>query len=231
MLFAMPRKTVPAKKKKSSAPVSSYRPYHPHGEVIFLLAVALVAISFLMVPMNFWLKLTGTFVLLLLLPVNVLREYWPGLPLHALGWRPPTHPQTPWLYSTIVICLAFLPLIIFFTVADPAALAAVSPHGAWIDWLVAEALVAGLWLVQGAFFNGLLLFRLTHLMRPWVAILIVGLITGFAQLFGPGSLQLLLLPAAVALSWLAWQTSSFVPAAIATIGISFIYDLFVRLTV
>jgi len=211
--------------------LAPYRPYHPHGEVIFLLTMAILAIGFLMVPMNFWFKLTGAFVLLTLLPANVLREYWPKLPLHNLGWRQPTHPMTPWLYSTVVTALAFLPLVLFFTVPNPSALVAVAPHGLWLDWLIAEALVAGLWLLQSAFFNGLLLFRLTHLMRPWAAIVVVGLITGIAQLFGPGSLQLLLVPMAIAFSWLAWQTSSFVPAAVATIGVSFLFDLFVRLTV
>lgn len=226
----MPKKVASPVVKKLPRRADDYHPYHPRGEVVFLLTMALLAIGFLMVPMNFWLKLAGAFILLVLLPVNVLREYWPKVPLHDLGWRSPAHPLTPWPYSTVVTVLAFLPLVLFFTVPDPGALVAVAPRGPWLDWLVAEALVSGLWLVQGAFFNGLLLFRLTHLMRPWVAILVVGLITGIAQLFGPGSLQLLLVPVAVALSWMAWQTKSFVPATVATIAISFIFDFFVRLT-
>lgn len=221
------KKTVVKKRTRSTAP---YHPYHPHGEVVFLLTIAVLAIGFLMVPMNFWLKLAGSFILLILLPVNILREYWPKLGLHELGWQAARHPQTPWLYSTVVTALAFLPLVLFFTVQNPAELTAVSPRGAWIDWLVAEALVAGLWLMQSAFFYGLVLFRLSHFLRPWMAVLAVGLLTGIAQMFGPGSLQILLLPAAVALSWMAWQTKSFVPAAVATIGISFLFDLFVRLT-
>lgn len=217
-------------RKKISGVKHSYRPYHPHGEVVFLLTITVMSLGFMMVPMNFWLKLAGTFILLILLPVNVLREYWPKLQLHDLGWRHPAHPQTPWLYSTVATALAFLPLTLFFTVPDPQALVAVQPQAPWIAWLIAEALVGGLWLMQSAFLHGLLLFRLTHLMRPWIAILVVGLITGIAQLFGPGSLQLLLIPIAVALSWMAWQTRSFVPAAIAMIGLSFLFDFFVRLT-
>lgn len=215
---------------RSRTAAAAYRPYHPHGEIVFLLTIAIAAIGFFMLPMNFWLKLGGSFVLLVVLPMNVLREYWPKLALHDLGWRQPAHPQTPWLYSTVVTALTFLPLVLYFTVAHPADLTAVAPHGAWTDWLVAEALVAGLWLMQAAFFYGLVLFRLTHFLRPWVAIVIVGVLTGIAQMFGPGSLQVLLIPAAVALSWMAWQTRSFVPAAIATIGISFLFDFFVRLT-
>ncbi len=225
-----PKATKKSARPKIARREKPYRPYHPHGEIVFLLVMTILTIGFLMVPMNFWLKLAGAFILLILLPVNVLREYWPKLKLHDLGWRMPNHPQTPWLYSTVVTALAFLPLALFFTVADPTALAAVAPVGGWLTWLIAQALVSGLWLMQAAFFNGLLLFRLTHLVRPWAAVLVVGLLTGIAQLFGPGALQLLLVPAAVALSWLAWQTKSFVPAAVATIGISFLFDLFVRLT-
>lgn len=221
------KKSAPAKISRSVKP---YHPYHRHGEVVFLLVMTILTIGFLMVPMNFWLKLAGAFILLILLPTNVLREYWPKIKPHDLGWRMPDHPHTPWLYSTIVTALAFLPLALFFTITDPTALTAVAPAGDWLTWLIAEALVSGLWLMQAAFFNGLLLFRLTHLMRPWAAVLAVGLLTGIAQLFGPGSLQMLLVPAAVAVSWLAWQTKSFVPAAVATIGISFLFDLFVRLT-
>ena len=218
-------------RKKATSASTPYRPYHRHGEFIFLLVIATLAIAFFMVPMNFWLKLAGAFILLILLPTNVLREYWPKLQLHELGWRRPTHPRTPWLYSAVVIALAFLPLVLFFTVTNPAGLTAVSPRGAWLEWLIAEVLVAGLWLMQTAFFHGLVLFRLTHLTRPWIAMLIVGLLMGISQMFGPGSLQIFLLPTAVAMIWLAWQTRSFVPAAVATIGISFLFDLFVRLTV
>lgn len=216
--------------KKPAVRAVPYHPYHPPGELVFLLTMALLTVGWLMVPMNFWFKLAGTFVLLILLPINVLREYWPKLALRSLGWRTPSQPITPWLYSTVVTALAFIPLVLFFSVPDPASLVAVAPGGSWLEWLTAEALVAGLWLMQAAFFNGLLLFRLTHLLKPWLAILIVGVLMGISQMFGPGSLQILLTPVAIALSWLAWQTQSFVPAALAMIGLTFIFDLFVRLT-
>ncbi len=192
--------------------------------------MALLGIGFLFAPLPILIRLFGSIGLFLVLPAVILREYWPKLSLADLGWQHPVHPRRPHLYSLAAIVIAFLPLGIFLIAPDPSHFVAVTPSIGWIAWLLGEAVVAMLIVSQSAFFTGLLLFRLTHLVRPWVAVVLVGLILAMTQLFIPGIVRYIALPLTMTLAWMAWQTKSFVPVAVLQIGITVFYDLIVRLT-
>ena len=210
--------------------VHTYRPYHPHGEVVFLITVALVGIIYSILPLPFFVKLIGSILLFVTLPTIVFTEYWPKLSLHHLGWQLPERPRTPLAYSALVILLSFLPLWLFLAVPDPTSLAAVQPQGPWLAWLISQGLVSIIILCQTAFFTGLILFRLTHLLKPWQAMIIVAVILTVSQLFLPGTLRYYALPLSLAFTWMAWQTKSFAPVAVMQILLSLTFDLYVRLT-
>lgn len=215
--------------RTSSAAAISH-PYHPQGELTLLLSVAALSLVFLLLPTPVFVRLFGSILLLLILPTALLREYWPKVQLHDLGWQAPQHPRMPHLYSIIVTVISFLPLAVFLLVDHPTDLIAVDATIPWIPWLLAEGIVAMMVIAQAAFFTGLLLFRLAHLVRPGFAIIIVALILAVGQFFLPGVVRYIALPLTLALTWMAWQTRSFVPVAVTQIAMTFIFDLIVRLT-
>lgn len=225
------RRTTRTKSTRRTAVThSSYRPYHPQGETTLLLAIALLGVIFLILPLPIFVRLFGSIALFLVFPATILKEYWPKISLHHLGWQPPEHPRLPHAYSAVITVMAFLPLVIFLGTKNPENYVAVSPSIPWISWLLGETLVAMLLITQTAFFSGLLLFRLTHLVKPWAAILIVGFIVAVGQFFVPGVVRYLAAPFTIGLAWMAWQTRSFVPAAVTQILVTIIFDLIVRLT-
>ncbi len=150
--------------------------------------------------------------------------------MHDLGWRSPAHPRQANLYSLIVIVLSFLPLGLWLWVADPERYVAVAAGNSWFAWLIGHAIVAMLLVTQAAFFTGVFLFRIAHLIHPWLAIILVALVLGVANLLLPGPVRYFALPLTLALAWMAWQTRSFVPPAVTMIGLTLVYDLIVRLT-
>lgn len=208
-----------------------YKPYHSTGEVLFLLTIALIGIILPFLPLNFYILLILAVVVYTLLPVVIIRDYWPKLSLHQLGWRRPERPRHLRTYTLMVLLLAFLPLVIWLSVAQPVNYVSVLPTASWLDWLTAEALVAVILLATAGFFSGIVLFRLTHHLGPAMAIIVVGVIMGAGQYFMPGSLRLLTLPVAIVLNWMAWETHSFAPAAVTQILLALTYDFYVRLTV
>lgn len=220
------RANAPAQRTRTKA----YHPYHPHGELVFLLVTAVIGVVWLALPLNFWVVFAGAIGLYVIVPPLVMKEYWPKLQLHHLGWQMPHHPKHPVAYSSIIIGLSFLPLALFLLAPDPARYAAVDPAAPWIAWWIGQGLVAILLMTQSAFLTGLVLFRLTHLVRPVTAILMIGAIMTLGQLLLPGSIGVFALPLSVAFAWIAWQTHSFVPVAAAQLLISITYDLIVRLS-
>ncbi|MBI2984215.1 MAG: hypothetical protein HYY50_01145 [Candidatus Kerfeldbacteria bacterium] len=223
---------------KSKAPLAQlqaiaphrYRPYHVGGEVTFLLTTAVIGLIFLLLPLPVLIRLLGSVLLLLVLPVTVLRDAWPALKLEHLGWQPPERPRQPAFFGAAVIIMACLPLILFLSVKQPDQYVAVAPQLPWSSWFLGQGAVAIIILAQAAFFTGLLLFRLTHLLKPWAAVLLVGLILAAGQLAVPGSIRYFAAPLTVLLAWMAWQTRSFVPVAATQILLTVIFDLIVRFT-
>lgn len=127
--------------------------------------------------------------------------------------------------------MGFVPLVLFLMVESPMKFVAVNPGTTWVTWIISQGMVAVMAISQAAFFCGLLLFRLTHLVRPFFAIVIVGFMMALGQMLLPGTLAILALPLSLAFAWIAWQTKSFVPVAIVQLLLSVTYDLLVRISV
>jgi membrane protease YdiL (CAAX protease family) len=229
--IALGSKSSRARPRVRRAKAQPYRPYHLRGELILLTLVALSGFLWLALPVPFLIKLIGAVTLFLFVPAALLREYWPKIQLHDLGWRMPNHPRNPVWYTAIVTLIAFSPITLFLIVENPATLVAVSPSAEWVPWIITQGLVAILAMSQSAFFTGIILFRLTHLMKPVMAIVWVAVIMTLGQLLLPGTLAIFALPLSLAFSWMAWQTHSFVPVAVMQILLSVTYDLLVRMSV
>lgn len=224
-----PRRALNASRSSRRSP-ARYLPYHVGGEIALLLLCGLLGMLFLLAPFTFWIKLLASVGLFVILPSAVLRDYWPKLPWTDIGWQPPQRPSLPWLYWPVAALVALLPVGLFLAVADHSTLVAVSPRLSWLDWLIAEGFVVMYLVPPAAFFAGILLFRLSHLMPAILAVIAVAVLVGFGLLLLPGPLPYLMLPAALPMVWLAWQTKSFVPAAVAQIVLTVGFDLLVRLT-
>lgn len=235
-LASRPRTKKPAarqtikKDNGRAADPRSYRPYHAGGEVAFLLVMALAGLAVLTAPLDFFLRLPLAIVLLVVAPLIMLREYWPKLTLAQLGWQRPRRPEHRTVFALVVIVIAFLPALAFLTWPQAHTLAAVGGHGSWLTWGIAELLVAAFLLAQTIFFSGFLLFRLAHLLHPSTAIAAVAIIMTLGQGFLPGALKLIVLPAMLALVWIAWEAQSFVPVAVIQILLTVAVDLIVRLS-
>ncbi|MBI3572583.1 MAG: hypothetical protein HY092_00080 [Candidatus Kerfeldbacteria bacterium] len=220
-------------RRPARRPKAIKQPYHPYdrmGEVFLLVGIAVVAALWLVVPVTFPIRLAGVLVLFFFIPKIVIEQWWPKLSLATLGWQRPSAPRQPFIFALIIILLGLAPAWFFFTVSHPERLVAVSPVGPWGSWVLAEVMVTMILIAEAAFFAGYILFRLSHLLRPWVAIVIVGLLLAMTQMFLPGAVKFMTIPVTLALTWIAWQTESFVPAAVMLLLISLTFDLCVRLT-
>lgn len=226
------RPSVSARKPKRSriGRRAPYRPYHIHGEAVLLLCLIVIGVLWLMAPLTIVVKLLGLIALWLVLPSTLINQYWPRHGMHDLGWQLPVHPRKPRVYSFIAILISFWPLLLWLLVSQPARYVAVAADSTLITWLFGEVVMIVLLTILAAFLTGVLLFRLSHLIRPWMAILSVGLILGVISLLIPGPVRYFGLPLTLAATWMAWHTRSFVPAAVVMIGITLVYDLIVRLS-